>query len=100
VNESVNEKDFRKAVRKHLSLAPKTKLTVKPLGLNAWTVRAGHTYAVMESRKMRLTLHDVKGKPRVVHVAGDKSLNDLCEHLRSEWNIAPWTRITVERADR
>jgi hypothetical protein len=100
VNESVNEKDFRKAVRKHLSLAPKTRLTVIPLGLDSWSARAGFTYSVMEKREMELTLHDTARKVHKMKIAGDKSLNDLCELLRTKWNLAPWTRITVERLDK
>jgi hypothetical protein len=32
-------------------------------------------------------------------VGGDKSLHDVCEQLRSLWNLDPWTKITITRAD-
>jgi hypothetical protein len=99
ISESISEKDFRKAVRKHLSLAPKTKITVVPLGYDSWKIRAGHTYAVMEARQMKITLHDAKGQKKTVQTTGDTSLGDLYDQLRRERNLAPWTRIIVERAD-
>jgi hypothetical protein len=42
--ESASEEDFLKAVRPHLGLAPKSHITVTPLGLDSWQIRAGFTY--------------------------------------------------------
>jgi hypothetical protein len=53
----------------------------------------------MESRLTKITLHETNPKARTIKIAGDKSLNDLCELLRTKWNLGPWTKITVERCD-
>jgi hypothetical protein len=100
VLESASEEDFKKAVRPHLSLAPNTHITVIPLGLDSWQIKAGFTYAVMESRQMKITLHDTSLKTKELKIAGNASLNDCCELLRAKWNLPPWTVITVERCDK
>jgi hypothetical protein len=47
------------------------------MGLDSWGVRAGYVYAVMEKRKMPITLHDVEGQPHRIQIEWDKSLADL-----------------------
>jgi hypothetical protein len=94
VRERTSEKDFKKDAEKRLSITKKTHTRIKPLGLDAWSVRAGHVYAVMERRKMQITLDDVKGQPHRIQIEGD-----ISRLLRTEWRLQPWIRITVKRAD-
>jgi hypothetical protein len=95
VKEGISEKKFKKEAKKHLLISPKTHTRIEALGLDTWSVRAGFTYAAMETRKMTITLHDTKGHPRGVQIRGDKSWNDLVELLRAELGLQPWIKITV-----
>jgi hypothetical protein len=72
VRESISEKDFKKAAKQRLSVNPKAHTRIVPLGLDTLGVRAGYTYAVFETRKMTITLNDVKGKRRSVSIAGSR----------------------------
>jgi hypothetical protein len=99
VSENISEKDFRKAVRIFLSLAPKTKISVKLLGFDDWQVKPGHTYAVAEARKMKVTLHETTFKSRPLEIPGHTDLHDTCEAYRRVAGLPPWIDISIARCD-
>jgi hypothetical protein len=94
VSEDISEKHFKKEAKKL------THTRIGALGMDAWSVKAGHVYAVMETREMKIRLHDIAGRVRKMAVHGDESLHEVCEQLRAAWNLDPWTKVTVERVDK
>jgi hypothetical protein len=96
VREGISEKDFKKDAKKRLSIPKKTHTRIEPLGLAAWSVRAGFAYAVMETRKMMITLHDIKGHKHKLQVEGEKPLEETAQILRAEWRLQPWVATTIE----
>jgi hypothetical protein len=100
VSDRISEKDFKKEAKKRLSIPKLTHTRIEAVGLDTWGVRAGYVYAVMETKKMTLHLHDVSGQVHHVQIEGDKSLTDLCNQLRVMWGFDPWITITVARMDK
>jgi hypothetical protein len=99
VSENASEKGFRQAVRIHLRLPTKTKLTVRLLGQDRWEIKAGHTYAVMEPRKMQINLHDLHLKTCRLEVPGNLELHEVCEVYRAKVGLPAWFVITIARSD-
>jgi hypothetical protein len=51
-------------------------MRIEPQVLITWEVRAGYLYAVMETKKMNITLHDPSGTAHRIQIEGDKSLSE------------------------
>jgi hypothetical protein len=100
VKEDISEKDFKKEAKKRLSISAMKHIRIEPLGMDAWSVRPGFTYAVLEKRKMTMHLHDVKGQVHKLSILGDKSLLEVEHQLRSDWCLEPWIKITVAQSDK
>jgi hypothetical protein len=99
VQENLSEKNFKIVARIHLRLPPKTKISVRLLGFDNWQIKAGHTYAVAESRKMKINVHETNLSRRQLEINGDIDYPDVCEAYRLAARLPSWTRITIKRCD-
>jgi hypothetical protein len=86
-------------IRIHLKLAANTKISVRLLGYDDWQIKAGHTYAGAESRKMTMHLHESTLATRPLEIKGNTDYPDVCEAYRAVARLAPWIRMTITRCD-
>jgi hypothetical protein len=91
------KEEFTSAVQAHLGISNKVEVT--PLGLSDWAVRAGFVYEIKETRKMNMRFTDVDGKKYTLEVAGNRTVDDVQEMFRRQWNSAPWVKVTIKRKD-
>jgi hypothetical protein len=99
IHETATEEEFKNLVRPFLSLNPKVRIAVTPLGLPGWEIRPGSTYWVAESRQMMITVHDTKHKKASIKVHGNYTLDQVCEAYRLKWGLPLWDHIVIARAD-
>jgi hypothetical protein len=99
VQDTAGKKDFEALVRQLVGLGQKVPITVIPLGLDDWEVRAGFTYWVAEKKQMKINLTDTVPARFRLELAGDSSLEETCELFRQKWNKPIWEEITIRRKD-
>jgi hypothetical protein len=99
IHETATEEEFKALVKPFLSLNPRVQISVIPLGLDDWEIRAGFTYWVAESRQMSITVYDTAHKKTTLKLPGNATLNDACELYRTKWHLPTWDTITITRPD-
>jgi hypothetical protein len=98
IQETATEEEFKSLVRSFLSLGSTTQISVTPLGISSWEIRAGFTYWVAESRRMSTNAFDSSHRKTLLKIAGNLTLDEACEALRHKWNLPLWDVITLARA--
>jgi hypothetical protein len=99
VQDTASKKDFEALVRQLVGLGQRIQITVIPLGLDDFEVRAGFVYWVAESRQMTINVSDAPTSRVKLQLAGDSSLEETCELYRQKTNKPIWDDITIKRAD-
>jgi hypothetical protein len=61
--------------------------------------RAGFVYWMSENRQMEIYVLDAQTSRTKIKLAGNSSLEDLCEICRQKWNKPIWDDVTIARAD-
>jgi hypothetical protein len=97
---NATEDEFKVLVRNFLGLGQRIHVAVMPLGLDDWEIRAGTTYWVAETRQMDIWISDTAHNRTHLKIAGNSSLNQVCEALRSKWNLPALDDIRLARADK
>jgi hypothetical protein len=82
VQDTVDLDGFKALVRQLAGLGQKVPITVVPLGLDDWEIRAGFTYWVAENKQMEMHITDTKATKFKLRLAGNSTLEDACELFR------------------
>jgi ribonuclease HI len=99
VQDTVDLDGFKALARNLVGLRPGVHVTVIPLGLDDWEIRAGFVYWMAENRQMEMHLTDTKAHKFRIKLAGDSSLDDAIELFRQNNHTPIWDEITIRRAD-
>jgi hypothetical protein len=75
------------------------KIRIEVLGIDAWEIMEGHTYAALETRKMTVKVHDENRVVREIQVEGDRSLANPITLVRSKFDIPAWNSVRAQRID-
>jgi hypothetical protein len=91
--------DFKALVKHFLGIGSRVHIAVVPLGLDAWAVRAGFTYWVVETRQMGINITDTAHGRSRLKVPGNATIESTWEILRDKWNTPAYDHIMIRRAD-
>jgi hypothetical protein len=74
--------EFTKAVKKHLNF--RGWIGIEPLGFDGWEIRPEFKYAVRETKKITIYLHDTDGKKHDLKGEGNRSLEEVSQFIRQK----------------
>jgi hypothetical protein len=84
VQDTVSEEDFKALVRQFLGIGQRIHISVTPLGLDRWEIRAGFTYWVAETRQMEINITDTAHRKSKLKIPGNSTLESTCETFRDK----------------
>jgi hypothetical protein len=79
------EKEFAEAAKQHLHCTGR--ILAERQGLSTWEIRAGFLYAVLETKRMDINLHDTEWKIHKIQIEGDRSIQDLQDYVRARYHV-------------
>jgi hypothetical protein len=91
--------DFKALARNLFKIPNGTQVTVVPLGLDDFQIRAGFTYWMAESRQMEMLISDTKTKRLRLKLAGNTDYPEVVDLFRRTFSVEEWNDIKIVRKD-